>query len=210
MRLIGMLDSPYVRRVAITLQQLGLAFRHESVSVFRGWDAFRAINPVVKAPSLVCDDGTVLMESSLICDYAEALARPRSLLPAAPAERAQALRLCGLALIACEKSVQLVYERSLRPEEKRHAPWTDRVTGQLATACAELEQALGALDDAMFDPATTQAGVCIGTMWRFVSTATPAALPARHPRLEAFSARAEALPAWRAAPHGEGTYPAAG
>jgi glutathione S-transferase len=55
--LIGMLDSPYVRRVAISLQLLGLRFEHRSISVFRTFEQFRQINPVVKAPSLVCADG---------------------------------------------------------------------------------------------------------------------------------------------------------
>ena len=88
MRLIGMLDSPYVRRVAISLQLLGLPFEHRSISVFRAFDEFRAINPVVKAPSLVCDDGTVLMDSTLILEYAENLARGRrSLMPATVSER---------------------------------------------------------------------------------------------------------------------------
>ncbi len=54
MLLIGMLDSPYVRRVAISLQCRGLAFEHHSVSVFRHVDEFRAINPVVKAPTRWC------------------------------------------------------------------------------------------------------------------------------------------------------------
>jgi glutathione S-transferase len=58
MKLIGMLDSPYVRRVAISLQLLGLKFEHQSLSVFRGFDEFRLTNPVVKAPTLVCGDGT--------------------------------------------------------------------------------------------------------------------------------------------------------
>jgi len=40
MRLIGMLDSPYVRRVAISLKYMGLAFDHEPVSVFRDYDTF--------------------------------------------------------------------------------------------------------------------------------------------------------------------------
>jgi glutathione S-transferase len=51
MQLIGMLDSPYVRRVAISLQLLGLRFEHQSVSVFSTFEKFRSINPVVKAPS---------------------------------------------------------------------------------------------------------------------------------------------------------------
>ena len=53
MKLIGMLDSPYVRRVAVSLQLLGLRFKHEPVSVFRHFDKFQAINPVIKAPTLI-------------------------------------------------------------------------------------------------------------------------------------------------------------
>ncbi|HEX7435248.1 MAG TPA: glutathione S-transferase, partial [Caldimonas sp.] len=114
MKLIGMLDSPYVRRVAISFQLLGLPFAHRSVSVFRAFEEFQRINPVVKAPTLVCDDGEVLMDSTLILDYAEALAAPRkSLMPSGVSARQHALRRIGLALAACEKSVQIVYERNL-------------------------------------------------------------------------------------------------
>ncbi len=65
MQLIGMLDSPYVRRVAISLEILGVPFKHEAVSVFNTFEQFRSINPVVKAPTLVCEDGEILMDSSL-------------------------------------------------------------------------------------------------------------------------------------------------
>src|SRR3954447_8437905 len=108
MRLIGMLDSPYVRRVAISLELMGLEFEHQSLSVFRDFEAFAAINPVVKAPTLVADDGVVLMESSLILEYAEALAIDGRKLSGAATARLQ--RIVGLALAACEKTVQLVYE----------------------------------------------------------------------------------------------------
>ena len=64
MRLIGMLDSPYVRRVAVSLRFMDLPFSHEAVSVFRHYEQFSAINPVVKAPTLVTDDGVTLMDSS--------------------------------------------------------------------------------------------------------------------------------------------------
>src|SRR5438876_431659 len=134
MRLIGMLDSPYVRRVAISLQLLDLRFEHEPLSVFRTFEQFQRINPVVKAPTLVADDGTVLMESTLIVQYAEALARPRSLLPKDPPLLLRDLRLSGLALAACDRSVHILYENWQRPPEKRHAPWITRVTGQLLAA----------------------------------------------------------------------------
>ena len=99
MQLIGMLDSPYVRRTAISLRLLGLPFEHRPISVFRQFDEFAAINPVVKAPSLVCDDGEVLMDSGLILEYAERLAAPRaSLVPKDVREAQHDLRLTGLAL----------------------------------------------------------------------------------------------------------------
>lgn len=93
MKIIGMLDSPYVRRVAISLQLLGLRFEHLSLSVFRTYDQFRGINPVVKAPSLICDDGTVLMDSTLIIEYAEAMpGNRRSLMPSALPQRRHVLQ----------------------------------------------------------------------------------------------------------------------
>jgi glutathione S-transferase len=130
MRLIGMLDSPYVRRVAISLQLLGLRFEHQSLSVFRTFSEFQKINPVVKAPTFVCDDGEVLMDSNLIIQYAEALAKPRTLMPSELRQLQADLRLIGLALAATEKSVQIVYERGVRPPEKFHEPWTGTGTGQ--------------------------------------------------------------------------------
>lgn len=201
MKLIGMLDSPYVRRVAISLQLLDLPFKHQSLSVFRGFDEFSRTNPVVKAPTLVCDDGTVLMDSTLILQYAEALAGC-SLLPAEPSALARALHTVGLALAACEKAVQIVYERGLRPAEKQHAPWVERVTGQLLAACDGLEKAMPSGMD--------QAGVSTAVAWEFIQKMVPDVVPAvRFPGLVAFAASAEAQPAFRAAPHGDGTYPVA-
>ena len=160
MQLIGMLDSPYVRRVAISLQLLKLPFEHRSISVFRQFDQFAQINPVVKAPSLVCDDGAVLMDSTLILEYAEYLAATgRSLMPTRLADRQHALRTIGLALAACEKSVQIVYEHNVRPPEKIHAPWLERITGQLRTAYGALEAELCARPPAATSGTIDQAGV---------------------------------------------------
>lgn len=206
MKLIGMLDSPFVRRVAISLLRLGLPFEHESVSVFRGFDAFRRINPVVKAPTLVCDDGEVMMDSSLMLEYAEALARPRSLMPADAAELQHDLRAIGLALAGCEKTAQIVYERGLRPAEKRHEPWVQRVSGQLLAAYGELEADLGrrALD--VSAGGIRQAGISVAVAWHFTQHMLPELVPASaHPRLVALSAAAETLAEFRAAPFGEGT-----
>jgi glutathione S-transferase len=207
MKLIGMLDSPYVRRVAISLQLLGLRFEHQSLSVFRTFGEFQQINPVVKAPSFICDSGVVLMDSTLILEYAEALARPRSLMPHEPDELARALRVIGLSMAACEKNVQFIYERALRPAEKLHEPWVTRVTGQLLAAYGALENELARSPLAATRDAITQAGISTAVAWHFTQQMTPELVPAgQHPRLAAFTAQAEALPEFKAAPHGDGTY----
>lgn len=208
MQLIGMLDSPYVRRVAISLQLLGLRFEHRSLSVFSTFEQFRQINPVVKAPSLICADGEVLMDSSLILEYAEALAGlGKSLMPEVMAQRQHALRVIGLALAACEKSVQLVYERQLRPAEKQHQPWLERVTGQLLAAYAALEAELQKRPLAVGSTTINQAGVSTAVAWHFTQQLLPGLVPpADYPALREFSRQAELLPAFIAAPHGNGTY----
>jgi glutathione S-transferase len=207
MKLIGMLDSPYVRRVAIALQLLGLRFEHQSLSVFRGFAQFQQINPVVKAPTLLCDDGAVLMDSTLMLEYAEALARPRTLMPTALQSLQHDLRLIGLALAATEKSVQIVYERGLRPPEKLYAPWVERITGQLLAAHDQLEQEL-ARQPLATDPAgLRQAHVTLAVGWHFTQQMLPDLVTAAtFPLQAAFSAAMETLPQFRAAPHGDSTY----
>jgi glutathione S-transferase len=206
MELIGMLDSPYVRRVAVALQFLGIPFEHRSISVFRQFAEFRAINPVVKAPTLICDDGTVLMDSTLILDYAQALASPgRSLLPPTVLERRAALRIIGLALAAAEKAVQVIYERNLRPVEKQYEPWVERVTGQLLEAFGALESEL--VRRPLSLQPIDQAGITTAVIWHFTQRMLSELVPAAaFPILQRFSVQAEQLPEFRAAPHGPGTY----
>lgn len=202
MRLIGMLDSPYVRRVAVSLKLMGLAFEHEPVSVFREYDRFAAVNPVVKAPTLVTDAGVVLMDSSLILEHVERLARPgRSLSPTNPALCERSLRLTGLALAACEKSVAIVYEQNLRPAEKQHEPWVERVRGQLFAAYDLIEAEIGDPGAWLIGERPMAADVAVATAWRFTHFVQPdLAWPRSHPKLAAFSARAEALPEFASTP----------
>ncbi len=208
MQLIGMLDSPYVRRVAVSLQLLGVPFEHRSLSVFSTFDQFQQINPVVKSPTFISDEGDVLMDSSLILEYAEALAKGRkSLMPVALPELRRSLRLTGLALAACEKAIQIEYEHKVRPAEKIHAPWIERVTGQLLAAWRELEAELHCQPLAVTSANISQAGLTIAVAWHFTQAMVPEVVPAaQFPLLQAFSQQAELLPEFAAAPHGAATY----
>jgi glutathione S-transferase len=198
MRLIGMLDSPYVRRVAISLKLMGIEFTHESISLFRDFDAFRAINPAVKAPTLVTDDGVVLMDSSLILEYLERVAGPqRSLMPASARAHVEALHVIGLQLAACEKAVQIIYEHNQRPPEKWHQPWLDRVQTQLLGAQGELEKTMAPQSSWFGGDRLMQADITVAVGWRFMQHYVPEIVTAQaFPRLAAHSARAEALPAF--------------
>lgn len=199
MQLIGMLDSPYVRRVAISMRLMAIPFTHRAVSVFRHLAEFQSINPVVKAPTLILDDGSTLMDSTLILDYLDRLHPEHSLMPYALPQRQHSLYLLGLALAAMEKSVQLVYEQQLRPEEKRHQPWQTRVAAQLLAAYSLMEQAMA--KQALSMSAIDQAGISIAVAWRFSREMLPQQLAWNDfPHLQQWSAQAEALPAFLATP----------
>jgi glutathione S-transferase len=202
MILVGMPDSPYVRRVAVSLRLMGIAYEHQQVSVFRHFERFRGINPVVKAPSLVCDDGTVLMDSTLILDHCESLVEPgRRLTPQEVEPRKQALRITGLALAAAEKCVALIYEQQQRPADKRHPAWIERLSGQANAAFAELEK-LAPASGWMQGSRVTAADVVTACVCRFAQYyRKETAIDERaYPRLAAHSARAESLPQFVAVP----------
>jgi len=205
MRLIGMLDSPYVRRVAISMHCLGVAFEHEAVSVVSTFAQFQRINPVVKAPTLICGDGEVLMDSSLILQFIEATHTcGRALWPSDPTELQHDFRALSLALAACEKGVQSIYECRLRPADKQHPPWLARVHGQLAAALAGLEQEVtrrGAALAPRDGVPTRQAGITAAVAWQFVGELAPDVAQAKsYPALAALGAQMEATEAFQSFP----------
>ena len=202
MQLIGMLDWPYVRRVAVSLKLMGIPVEHRSVSVFRHFERFREVTPVVKAPTLVTDDGTVLMDSTLILDYLEGLVAPgKRLMPASGPARLEALRLTGLALAACDKGVSLIYEREQRPAEKRHDPWYERSLGQALAAYAALADAAGRASPWLQGEGPNAADVATAVAWRFGQYYNAELVPAwKFPALARFSAQAEELPAFASTP----------
>lgn len=195
MLLIGMLDSPYVRRAAIAGTLLGLDFEHRSISVFRHMDRFRAINPLIKAPSFVAGDGTVLMDSELIITHLEDVAG-KSLRPETGTARTHDLRTTGIALVACEKAVQLEYERK-RPEAIRFQPWLDRVRTQLADALVLLDEICARDGEAAARNLThgaIAAAVAVGFI-RFTLNDIVDLVP--YPALTAHADRCEATPAFK-------------
>jgi glutathione S-transferase len=202
MQLIGMLDSPYVRRVAITARFLGIEFEHNPLSIFRTYEEFRRINPLVKVPTLVCDDGEMLVDSSLIIDYFESLGSTgRKLMPAGIAERRRALQILATAFVAMEKVAQLIYETRQRPAELQYEAWVTRLEQQLTSAVRQLERDVGDGSAWFFGSDVSQADISVAVAWSFIQNVFPELVRAAdYPGMVAFTRRAEALPEFVATP----------
>ena len=195
MVLVGQYDSPFVRRVAVSLRVLGFEYAHDTRSVFADFDAMRQVNPLGRIPSLVLGDGEVLIDSAAILDWLDQSVGPeRALVPPAGPERRRALRLIALATGAIDKVGAAAYERLLRPAALRWPEWTLRCRTQGAGAIAALA-AEPWPERARLD----QAEITTACMLRYVKMADPELLPpGRFPTLDALSERCEALPAFKA------------
>jgi glutathione S-transferase len=199
--LIGMFDSPFVRRVAVTLNRLGIRFEHRDWSVGRDLDLIRNFNPLGRVPTLVLDDGETLLESHAILDHLDELAGlQRALLPPAGGARRAALRLIGMASGAAEKGVQQLYEAAFRPAAKRHQPWLDRCSAQMHGALAELELSAAARGGGwLIGDRLTQADVTAACVYTFLNDALGVGRgEPSYPALAALAARCEAMPEFKA------------
>src|SRR5215212_11817869 len=105
MLLVGMFDSPYVRRVAISMRLLDLPFEHANWSVGKDQARIAELNPLGQVPVLVLDDGEVLVESAVILDHLDQRAGPaRALVPATGPARRRVLGLTALAAGIADKA----------------------------------------------------------------------------------------------------------
>jgi glutathione S-transferase len=209
MILVGQYDSPFVRRVAVTLHHYGIPFARNAMSVFTDASAMSKINPLVRIPSLVLDDGEVLIDSWAILDHLDESAGPeRALTPRSGAARRRVLQLCAAASGAVEKAGAVVYERHFHPPAHVNEEWVARCLDQLRGALGTLEGALSGEWLAL--GRLTQADVTAAAMAGYLRMRLPDVSVARaFPRLAGLAERCEALPAFAAArPSPEETMPA--
>src|ERR1700678_1165960 len=200
MILIGMFDSPFVRRVAVSLSILEVPFEHRNWSVGRDFELIRQFNPLGRVPALVQPDGEALIDSSAILDFLDDTAGPeRALLPPSGAERRQALHIISLALGAADKGLLLLDETLFRPQAKSFEPRIDRARSQMHGALAEIDRlAQMQVGDWMVAGRMTQADVTLTCVFGFLCDALQLGQSwVLYPGLTAISARCEGLAAFR-------------
>jgi glutathione S-transferase len=199
MILIGQYDSPFVRRVAVAMQLYGMSYEHRPWSVFRDSDALAQVNPLKRVPTLVADDGAVLVESAAILDWLDELAGPeRVLIARAGLDRRDALQVCAFASGLADKAVSLVYERAVHGRET--PVWIARCRSQIDGVLRRLEtDRAGQPGPWWFGETIGHADIAVGCVLRFLGEAHPDVFdPAQWPALTAHAQACEALPAFAA------------
>jgi len=198
MILIGQYDSPFVRRVGIALVLYGLAFEHRPWSTFADADKIRPYNPLTRVPTLVLDDGDVLLESHSILDYLDGrVGLDRALFPAAAPARHRALKIAALATGIADKAVSLFYEKRLH--DKASDVWLDRCRLQIGDTLAVLEtDRVGRPGAYWFGDRIGHTDIAVAAALRFLAEAHPGLVPlAAYPAVAAHCAKLEALPAFQ-------------
>lgn len=204
MILIGQLDSPFVRRVAVTLNLYGLAFERQVLSVYSDLEALLAVNPLGKVPALELDDGETLVDSQAILDHLDEVAGPKqALTPPRGAARRHVLRRVTVALGLAEKAVALRGELFRRAPGTTDPAWTVRLEQQVCSSLAWLEAQMSV--PWFSGSRMMQDDVTAAIAHTFLVNKLPELMAGQScPRLARLAAACEDLPAFRAAPFMEG------
>ena len=191
MILVGQYDSPFVRRVAVTLHLYRLPFERQPYSVFSNIGHVRTYNPLVRVPVLILDDGETLIDSSAIIDYLDELVGDvRSIMPSEGSERRKILQLTALAHGVAEKVVQLFFERYFHTPEGKSADFEARCVDQIESGLGVLEQAVKA--HWFFGDRISHADVMAGCMLGHLQLRVADLFPdGKYPKLQEFQSRCE-------------------
>jgi glutathione S-transferase len=199
MILIGQYDSPFVRRVAVTLHCYEMSFERRVLSVFADFDAMLMINPLGRVPVLRLDDGERLFDSRAILDYLDSLVAPaRRLAPPGEPARRQVLRIDAVATGLAEKLYERAYEFARRDPAKRDPAIVARVERQIDSALSWLEAL--APSPWLFGDRMSRADVTAAIAFTYLIEKHRSFLKRRpSPVLEAHCRHCEALPPFASA-----------
>jgi glutathione S-transferase len=197
--LVGMLDSPFVRRVAITLRRYEFAYENLPLMTVRQAEQFAAYSPLKRAPTLILPSGEALFDSQLILDHLDELVAPgRSLMPVASEERLSCRQVLGIAAGMADKAVSGVYEKVFHADEQRSQRLLIRIRGQLTDSLAWLEQR-APQTDFLFGAELCHADVLLGTALCFAQEAHPDMIPLHeYPAVSGWYERVSALEDFKA------------
>jgi len=172
MILIGQYDSPFVRRVAVTLQLYKIGYEHRPWSAVGDADKIAELNPLMRVPTLVTGDGEAVTDSGAIVQLLDHMAGFGAFLSRSWPQQGEVLRLAAFAAGVAEKGVALIYEAAFHDGAKPF--WRERMEKQVADTLALLDRERAASKTAwLFGERLSHADVMIGTTLCFLREALP-------------------------------------
>lgn len=204
--------SPYVRKVLVAAHELGVAERIEVVEahVFDPETPLLAENPMGKVPALIRDDGSVLYDSTVICEWLDGEDGRHRLFPAAGEARIQALRRNALGDGLGQAATWNIRER-YRPEDERsdaYMAYYERTIDRCLAALEAEAAAMAAPDKAAQDGRFDIGDIAIACALSYLDFRYPErGWRERFPGLGGWIARAFERPSMSATPLGPYTGP---
>ena len=185
--------SPFVRKCMVAAHELGIADSIEKLpsaaSPVKRDGTILPSNPLGQVPTFLCDDGQVLHDSRVICEYLNDL-QSGALFPATGKERWARLTELALADGMTAAALLARYETMLRPEPLRWSDWTDGQLAKVRSGLEWLEPVAPSFGDRV-DIGTIAFGCTLGYMdFRFPSVDWRAAAPNTAKWFEVFNRRA--------------------
>lgn len=199
MILIGQYDSPFTRRIGIALRLYGIPFEHRPWSTFANAEELQAVNPLMRVPTLVLDDGDVFVDSHVIIDYIDGLVpAQKRLYPVEEPARHRALKIAALAGGVSDKAVSLFYELVLH-KGAVSSLWVDRCRSQINATLAVLEADRAVRESTWwFGETMGHADIAVTCTLRHAGDAHSDLIDAAtYPALMAHAARMEAMPVFQ-------------
>jgi glutathione S-transferase len=145
MRMHSTITSPYARKAWAVAHEKGLFDRIERIPTNPHVDEYlRADNPLCRVPALILEDGTVLFDSPVICEYFDSIGEGPLLFPSGT-KRWQALRLQAIGDGMMDASLSRRME-VIRPSHEQSPAWIARQAKGVESACSWLEERLVDLD----------------------------------------------------------------
>ena len=157
--------SPFVRKVMVFAHEAGLAGRIETVrtlvAMMQANRDLMRVNPIGKIPTLITDDGMVLFDSTVICEYLDSLHGGPKLFPQEPQRRWQALRWHALGDNMLDNLV-LSRSETLRPKPQQSTEYLAALELKTRNSLSYLDNEAAALGAAPLGIGHVTVGVVLG------------------------------------------------
>lgn len=157
--------SPYACKVLAVAHEKGLDAKLEKLAAREPGVNLDRMNPLDKIPTLVTDDGEVLIESALICQYLDEIGKGRRLYPESGKARRRMLQLEAVGHGVLDAGVLCRMEARMHKPEQISPEWIERQQKKLKRGLAVMEQALDELG-ATVTPAHITFAVTLGFLDR--------------------------------------------